>query len=115
MLHCLPPAAQVCRLAYELMQPRHTDASRQAYSLDDVYYFGGQQVHQLRAFHGHTEWGGGDLKLSKDDLIKIAGNHHNGFSLGSSRQGRWQQGLVPSYKVEEETIVADFPTYSEVL
>lgn len=87
------------------------DASRLVYSLDDVYYFGGQQEHRVRAFHRHTKWGGGTLKLSKGDSMKIAGNEHNGFSVGS-HQGR---GFFPSYKLEEEALVADFPSYPEIM
>jgi len=109
--HCTP---QVCRLAYELMQTRHTDASRDFYSLDDVYYFGGQQEHNLRAFHGYTEQGGGQVHFEKGDLLGIAGNEKNGFSVGLTRKTH-KRGLFPSYKVEEEILVADFPTYPEVL
>ena len=123
----------MCRLAYELMQKHHTDASRLVYSLDDVYYYGGQQEHNVRSFHHTTKLAGQEgreegrerrtgrgrahiyqsHKISKGDLIKIAGNHHNGFSLGS-KIGSKYQALFPSYIVEEETLVADFPKYPEV-
>ena len=96
------------------MQVHHTDASRLVYSLDDVYYFGGQQEHLLRAIHGRTENGGGHLDFAKGDHIKIAGNHLNGFSLGSKKGGYGPRNLFPSYKTEEETRVANFPTYPEV-
>ena len=96
------------------MQHHHTDASRLAYSLDDVYYFGGQQEHLVRAFYHRTNHGGGNLDISEGDLIKIAGNHHDGFSLGN-KKGRAIRDLFPSYKVEEEVLVANFPTYPEVL
>ena len=33
---------QLCRLAYELMQNHHVDASGKFYSLDNHYYFGGK-------------------------------------------------------------------------
>ena len=29
-------------MAYELMQTKHIDASQKYYSLDDIYYFGGE-------------------------------------------------------------------------
>ena len=104
---------QVCRLAYELMQAHHTDASRLVYSLDDIYYFGGQQEHQWRAFHGKTNWDGGQMNFSKGDHIKIAGNHLNGFSLGNKALS-YTRELFPSYKAEEQTRVADFPSYPKV-
>ena len=96
------------------MQQHHTDASRLVYSLDDVYYYGGQQEHTLRALHHRTDQGGGKLNFTEGDLIKIAGNHHNGFSLGN-KQGDAYRELFPSYKVEEEVLVADFPSYPEVM
>ncbi len=34
--------AQVCRMGYEVMQTYHVDASQKYYSLDDIYYFGGE-------------------------------------------------------------------------
>ena len=101
-------------MAYELMQTHHTDGSRLVYSLDDVYYFGGQQEHLLSAFHGRTERGGGGMDFARGDLIKIAGNHLNGFSLGNKQRSS-QRSLFPSYKAEEEIRVANFPTYPEVL
>jgi glycoprotein 6-alpha-L-fucosyltransferase len=107
-------SSQVCRLAYELMQAHHVDASRLVYSLDDVYYFGGQQEHVLRAIHRKTENGGGNMDFAKGDLIKIAGNHLNGFSLGNRQGGHVRHELFPSYKAEEEIRVANFPTYPEV-
>ena len=33
---------QVCRMGYEVMQTYHVDASQKYYSLDDIYYFGGE-------------------------------------------------------------------------
>ena len=136
----------MCRLAYELMQKHHTDASRLVYSLDDVYYYGGQQEHFVRSFH-HTrtnqaveqeenkrgrEVGMREIKtvrgrtkempnkvyknhkISEGDLLKIAGNHHNGFSLGKKIHSDYK-ALFPSHIVEEETLVADFPKYPQVI
>jgi glycoprotein 6-alpha-L-fucosyltransferase len=106
-------SSQVCRLAYELMQRHHTDASRLVYSLDDIYYYGGQQEHHLRALHHQTPEGGGNLNIAEGDVLKVAGNHLNGFSLGQ-KKGQYHRDLFPSYKVEEEIRVANFPTYPEV-
>ncbi len=36
----------MCRLAYEIMQTLHADASARFKSLDDIYYYGGQGPHQ---------------------------------------------------------------------
>ena len=101
----------MCRLAYELMQTHHIDGSRLAYSLDDIYYYGGQQQHNMRAFHSHTEERHGHMTFRKGDLLNIHGNLRNGFSTSQNKK----QGLFPSYIVEEEIFIADFPTYPEVL
>ena len=44
---------QVCRVAYELMQPLHINAGDRFRSLDDVYYFGGQRGHDQKAIYPH--------------------------------------------------------------
>ncbi|KAI1301497.1 Aryl hydrocarbon receptor nuclear translocator -like protein [Halotydeus destructor] len=53
-------SSQVCRLAYELMQTRQEskdnlplDWSSSYYSLDDIYYFGGQNGHEQVAILNH--------------------------------------------------------------
>lgn len=45
---------QVCRIAYEIMQTFHPDASSFFSSLDDIYYYGGQNAHNQRARFPHT-------------------------------------------------------------
>ena len=37
---------QVSRIAYEIMQTRFPDAADHFKSLDDIWYFGGQDEHQ---------------------------------------------------------------------
>ena len=76
-------SSQVCRLAYELMQKRYSDASWRFKSLDDVYYFGGQNKHLVEAIYDHEpRLEDGEIELKRGDLIEIAGNHWNGFSKG---------------------------------
>ena len=102
---------QVCRLAYELMQTHHVDASRNFFSLDDIYYFGGQQAHDVKALQRHQSTS--SFSFEKGDLLGIAGNEKNGQSVGVHRKTS-TRGNFPSYKVEEEVILADFPTYLDV-
>ena len=112
LLLFLHNTVQVCRLAYELMQTYHVDASRNFYSLDDVYYFGGQQGHDVRAVQSHR--GPSGLKFEKGDLLGIAGNQKDGQSVGEHRKTS-SRGNFLSYKVEEEVILADFPSYPNVV
>merc|ERR550539_2163362 len=46
-------SSQVCRVAYEIMQYLKPDASDNFKSLDDIWYFGGQDEHQQSAVMDH--------------------------------------------------------------
>ena len=96
-------------MAYELMQTHSIDASNSYYSLDDVYYYGGQQSHDVVAIMDNKE----PMTFEIGDHMGIAGNEKNGFSVGQNRRTH-RKGTYPSYKVEEYVRTADFPTYSEL-
>ncbi len=99
------------------MQDLHVDASRKVYSLDSVYHFGGEQAHNVQAIQDHNSskqtTHNGELSFKAGDLIGIAGNENNGYSVGTPVSTH-EKGLFPSYKVEEHVRVADFPTYNDV-
>uniref|UniRef100_UPI00358F6366 alpha-(1,6)-fucosyltransferase isoform X2 n=1 Tax=Myxine glutinosa TaxID=7769 RepID=UPI00358F6366 len=105
-------SSQVCRVAYEIMQTLHPDASMRFRSLDDIYYFGGQNAHNQVATHGHTPRGTGEIELRPGDVIGIAGNHWDGYSKGMNRR-TGHTGLYPSYKVQEKLETVKYPTYQE--
>ncbi|CAI9740361.1 Hypothetical predicted protein [Octopus vulgaris] len=71
-------SSQVCRVAYELMQTYHGDASQKFYSLDDIYYFGGQNAHNVKAIQKHTAQRKEEISFEIGDSIGIAGNHWDG-------------------------------------
>ncbi|XP_054717100.1 alpha-(1,6)-fucosyltransferase-like [Uloborus diversus] len=106
-------SSQVCRLAYEIMQNYHPDASSYFRSLDDIFYFGGQNDHNQLAFYNHTSRNHYEVSLQKGDVVGIAGNHWDGFSKGINRRTK-KSGLYPSYKTIEKIELIDFPTYYEV-
>ena len=94
-------SSQVCRLAYELMQTRFPDASWRFRSLDDVYYYGGQNGHVMVALFDHIPAKNSEeIELKKGDHIGLAGNHWNGFSKGKNFRTN-RIGLFPSYKVKD--------------
>lgn len=105
-------SSQVCRIAYEIMQSFHPDASGFFRSLDDIYYYGGQNAHNQRVRFPHTPRRSDELSLIPGDIVGIAGNHWDGYSKGMNRRTR-QNGLYPSYKVEEVVDIADFPIYAD--
>ncbi|XP_033097158.1 alpha-(1,6)-fucosyltransferase-like isoform X2 [Anneissia japonica] len=107
-------SSQVCRVAYEIMQTLHPDASSYFRSLDDIYYFGGQNEHRQRAIYAHEPRDSSETRLSPGDFIAVAGNHWDGYSKGTNRNiGTSKAGLYPSYKVEDKIDTAIFPTYKE--
>jgi len=106
-------SSQVCRVAYEIMQTMHVDATDRFKSLDDIYYYGGQNAHNRVAVLPHTAKQPEQINIKKNDLIGIAGNHWNGFSKGRNERTH-QAGLFPSFKVVDKVQTADFPTYPYV-
>ncbi|XP_074644328.1 alpha-(1,6)-fucosyltransferase-like [Tubulanus polymorphus] len=99
-------SSQVCRVAYEIMQTYHPDASKYFHSLDDIYYFGGQSAHDQVAIYSHTPEKPGEIELKVGDEIGIAGNHWDGYSKGTNRR-TGKLGLYPSYKVREKLYTAN--------
>lgn len=106
-------SSQVCRVAFEIMQTMYPDASNRFKSLDDIYYYGGQNPHYREGILPHTAKKPDQISIRKGDLIGIAGNHWNGFSKGRNERTH-QSGLFPSFKVIDKVEVADFPTYPHV-
>lgn len=99
------------------MQNHHIDGSKRYFSLDDIYYFGGQQDHDVIAIEDHKPTlnsGHAEIPFHIGDHLGIAGNEKNGYSVGIHRETN-VRGEYPSYKVEEYVRIEDFPTYEEVL
>ncbi|XP_038641096.1 alpha-(1,6)-fucosyltransferase [Scyliorhinus canicula] len=105
-------SSQVCRVAYEIMQTLHPDASANFHSLDDIYYFGGQNAHNQIAIYPHKPHTPEEIVLEPGDLIGVAGNHWDGYSKGINRKNG-RTGLYPSYKVKENVETIKYPTYPE--
>ncbi len=94
------------------MQAYHPDASSRFHSLDDIYYYGGQNAHNQKALYSHHPRNREEIEMKPGDFIGIAGNHWDGYSKGMNRR-IGQTGLYPSYKVEEKIDIVRFPTYQE--
>ncbi|KAL3267484.1 hypothetical protein HHI36_011607 [Cryptolaemus montrouzieri] len=106
-------SSQVCRVAYEIMQTYYPDAYDRFKSLDDIYYYGGQNPHNVIAALPHKPLKNGEMTISEGDIIGVAGNHWNGFSKGHNLRTN-QIALYPSFKVKNKIETAKFPTYSEI-
>ena len=95
------------------MQTMHADASSYFKSLDDIYYYGGQNGHNRRVVLDHIPQSTNEIQLIKGELVGMAGNHWDGYSAGKLH-GHTKNGLFPTYKTVDVISVVEFPTYPEV-
>lgn len=80
------------------MQSLHVDASASFRSLDDIYYYGGQNAHSWKVAESHIAQRKEEIDLKIGDSIAVAGNHWDGYSRGKNLRTNLQ-GLYPSFKV----------------
>ena len=107
-------SSQVCRVAYEIMQSLYPDASHRFKSLDDIYYYGGQNAHNRMAIIPHKARVNHDeIHMRVGDLVGVAGNHWDGFSKGKNTNTN-QAGLFPSFKVVDKVETVKLPNYAQV-
>ncbi|XP_053388039.1 alpha-(1,6)-fucosyltransferase-like [Mercenaria mercenaria] len=106
-------SSQVCRSAYERMQPRYGDASGCFRSLDDSYHFFGQNPRYWKAVIQHKARDADEISFEKGDFVNVAGNHWNGYSKGTHIKTN-KEGLFPTYKIKSELTRVAVPTYPEV-
>ncbi|KAF0715955.1 alpha-1,6-fucosyltransferase-like, partial [Aphis craccivora] len=90
-------SSQVCRVAYEIMNSLHPDASTRYTSLDDIYYFGGQNYRLNEAVFSHEANNQYEIDLQVGDKIYVFGNHWNGYSKGKNLRTELV-GLYPTFK-----------------
>jgi len=57
------------------MNSKHTDASQRFRSLDDIYYFGGQEEHRVRAIWPNVAKSKRQLSFDVGDILGIAGTY----------------------------------------
>ncbi|KAL9877974.1 alpha-(1,6)-fucosyltransferase 8 isoform 3-T3 [Glossina fuscipes fuscipes] len=103
-------SSQVCRIAYEIMQTLYPDAAHRFKSLDDIYYYGGQNSHNRQAVIAHEARNHDEIHMRIEDMVGVAGNHWNGFSKGKNMRTN-QIGLFPSFKVNDKVETVKLPTY----
>ncbi|XP_037935863.1 alpha-(1,6)-fucosyltransferase [Teleopsis dalmanni] len=105
-------SSQVCRVAYEIMQTLYPDAANRFKSLDDIYYYGGQNAHNRRVVIEHKAHNRDEVYMKIGELVGVAGNHWDGFSKGKNTRTN-QAGLFPSFKVVDKVETVKLPTYPE--
>ncbi|XP_042856790.1 alpha-(1,6)-fucosyltransferase-like [Penaeus japonicus] len=113
-------SSNICRLAYELMQTLHPDASRRVFSVDSPYWFHYQSDHEVEARYPHSPRRPGELELQKGDRVNEIPkyfnkhrNYHDGFLYGvNQRTGK--SGLYPVYKTVDVIQLADTPSFDRI-
>ena len=93
------------------MQSHHTDASQNAHSLDEMYYFGGQRPRLQRAISAHKPFDDSEIELEIGDVVSVRENSHGFFAGTSTRTSKY--GRYPPYKVKDIIDEVDFPTYTK--
>lgn len=68
----------------QIMQTFYPDAYNKFKSLDDIYYYGGQNSHNVVSVLSHKSSSHDQIQMKAGDLIGIAGNHWDGFSKGKN-------------------------------
>lgn len=113
-------SSNICRLAYELMQTLHPDASRKVFSVDSPYWFHFQSHHVVEARYPHTPRRDGEIELQKGDRVKEVLRHysnhrnfHDGFLHGVNQRTR-KAGLYPIYKTVDVLRLADTPPFDAI-
>ena len=87
------------------MQQHHVDASSRFRSLDDIWFYGGQEEHLQEALLAHTPSGEGEVMLIDLDNIKLTFCSSPAGAEGRGRGGgggqpleRLQQGPQPPHQ-----------------
>ena len=87
------------------MQQHHVDASSRFRSLDDIWFYGGQEEHLQEAILAHTPSGEGEVTLVDLDNIDIKVRSSPAGAEGRGRGGgggqpleRLQQGPQPPHQ-----------------
>ncbi|ROT69271.1 putative alpha-(1,6)-fucosyltransferase-like isoform X1 [Penaeus vannamei] len=113
-------SSNICRLAYELMQTLHADASRKVFSVDSPYWFHYQSGHEVEARFPHTPRRDSEIELQKGDRVKEVLRHysnnpnlHDGFIHGVNQRTR-KAGLYPIYKTVDVLRLADTPPFDAI-
>ena len=92
---------------------RYVDGSWRYKSLDDIWYYGGQDEHQQEAIMAHNAKDREEIDLNVGDVIGVAGNHWNGYNKGRNHANN-RIGLYPEYKTKEKLKIVSFPRYPHV-
>ena len=92
---------------------RYVDGSWRYKSLDDIWYYGGQDEHQQEAIMAHNAKDREEIDLNVGDIIGVAGNHWNGYNKGRNHANN-RIGLYPEYKTKEKLKIVSFPSYPNV-
>lgn len=82
------------QFSFQIMQTFYPDAYNRFKSLDDIYYYGGQNAHNVISVLPHSPASHNQIQVKTGDLIGIAGNHWDGYSKGKNLRTNVSAPLV---------------------
>ena len=103
-------SSNVCRMAYEIMQTLHTDASNFWYSLDSGYFADRQGDHEQRVLDEYIT----DRNPSIEPGDVIRWEHEWGGAVSGHSEKKDRRVVYARYMVEDITSVANFTSYDDV-
>ncbi|XP_042891882.1 alpha-(1,6)-fucosyltransferase-like [Penaeus japonicus] len=114
--------SNICRLAYELMQALHPDASDRASSVDREYFFHYEGGDVAEARFPHKPRRPLEMELRKGDLVDRRDIPSNFVKHPSKRDGfQWgrntrtkRRGFYPVFKTIEKMRVADVKSFEHI-
>ncbi|XP_042882772.1 alpha-(1,6)-fucosyltransferase-like [Penaeus japonicus] len=114
--------SNICRLAYELMQAAHPDASTRASSVDQEYFMHYGVGDVVKARFPHEPRSTKEMEMQKGDLVDRYDRPINfaqhpikkdGFQWGTNTRTK-KRGYYPAYKALEILNVSDVQTFEHM-
>lgn len=110
-------SSEVCRVAYELMQTRHVDASDRVHSLDFIYYYNGHKKYYFDTLIPHTartEYGFlPEIDAKVGDILEVytGADHHLGMIHVKNTRTNIS-GRIPAFKLKRQPEIVRFSRYN---
>lgn len=103
-------SSEVGRLAYELMQTLHVDASNNFFSLDYIYFYNEQRPQYYKAVLPHMARNEKEFSFVQGEIIKEVKEMIDNLGLFSAIKNETQhKGMIPRFKVERMLETVNFP------
>nr|XP_026696318.1 alpha-(1,6)-fucosyltransferase-like [Ciona intestinalis] len=104
-------SSELSRLAYELMQTYHVDATDKFYSLDIEYGIDDQYLMEYMSQFNHTHSSFAEMELQVGDMVKVEGLMSDSQYVFGENQRTNATGLVPVFKLKRKNQAIVYPSF----